>query len=861
MSDQIDDFIVDMIKNGCTPKSRSEIIADDTLRRLSTVDDKINKSSVSYKLDITPDGFAYGMYTDFKTGLTHSFHSKQKQNITPEELKKRKDDIKKSKEQARYERKKLADAAAAKAKLIWSNAELTGSNAYLDKKGIDLNGARLSRGSIIVPMYSENAIKGLQFIKDDGAKLFLKHQAKEGSYFPIAKKGEPMARILICEGFATAAALRRATGFPVVTAFDSGNLKSVAKAMRVKYPDSEIIIAADNDQWTKKPNGDHYNPGIEAAEQAAISIGGARVIYPIIDKDDPEKRTDWDDVARSDGDQAVLDAFKDVPAPEIEAVIEDCDNLALIRPLGHNKGIYSFFPSAAGQIVNLKASEMSRIQNLYLLGSRSFWEGIYNIDGKSPDSKICALASAHLMDACHKVGVFQQENLRGVGAWIDDDGRTVINCGDVIVDSNGASTKPSEYVGSHVYESGHKIIDMKTIPLEDAESKKLRHICSQISWKKEQYADLLAGWLVVSAVGSALKWRPHIWLTGRAESGKSTVIDEIIKPALGNVALKRDGGTSEPGIRKAIGTSGRPFILDEAEAESATQQADMQKILFLARRASSGGVVENAYASFNVRSAFCFAAIIPSVSEVADAGRITLLELQRDERPDRSDRFQALISLIHETLTPEYSKRLLARTINNLPTLLKNIEVFGRAASDAFGNKRSGDQIGPMLAGAYMLETTKLITSKEAKEYILSKNWDFHKDNYADSDSSKLLQNIMTARIKYDCEGMTRESTIGELVEISVDTSNIKNKMAIMALAPYGLKVLDENLLAISNQSPALKRLLQNTPYSNWSRTLGDYPEAGNNENKPVRFMAGLVNKCKTIPLDDILNDQVEVEF
>ena len=166
-----------------------------------------------------------------------------------------------------------------------------------------------------------------------------------------------------------------------------------------------------------------------------------------------------------------------------------------------------------------------------------------------------------------------------------------------------------------------------------------------------------------------------------------------------------------------------------------------------------------------------------------------------------------------------------------------------------------------MLAGAYMLENSKLITPKEAREWIAGQNWDFHTDNYADSDSNKLLQNIMTARIKYDSEGMTRESTIGELIEIAVDTSDIKNKMAVMALAPYGLKVMDDNLLAISNQSPALKRILQNTPYSNWSRTLGDYPEAKNNDNKPVRFMAGLVNKCKTIPLDDILNDQVEVEF
>ncbi len=52
---------------------------------------------------------------------------------------------------------------------------------------------------------------------------------------------------------------------------------------RKQCPDREIILCADNDCETRKPDGTSWNPGVEAASKAAASIGGKLAICPAID--------------------------------------------------------------------------------------------------------------------------------------------------------------------------------------------------------------------------------------------------------------------------------------------------------------------------------------------------------------------------------------------------------------------------------------------------------------------------------------------------------------------------------------------------------------------------------------------------
>ncbi|MGL5735044.1 MAG: hypothetical protein ACRCYS_09285, partial [Beijerinckiaceae bacterium] len=361
----------------------------------------------------------------------------------------------------------------------------------------------------------------------------------------------------------------------------------------------------------------------------------------------------------------------DPPPPD--QVIEDDDPLDVIRPLGHNGDEYVFFPREKEQIVRLTASSMGRIQNLYKLAPRSWWERHYSPDGKTADSTICALASANLMEACHKAGVYMSDSTRGVGAWIDNK-IAVINCGDIVITSDGRRAKPAQFRGEYVYESGPRAVRLDVEPATNKEAARLLDLCKMLKFKRSQYGVLLAGWIVIAPIGGALKWCPHIWLTGRAGSGKSWVLNNILMPAIGRIGIKRDGGTSEAGIRKALGISSRPYLLDEAESQNGQRQIETEKILALLRGASSGSVVENAYATYQVKSCFALAAIVPRIEQVADQERITLLDLLKPSGPDQDADFSAIEDAAHSLLTTEYADALLSRTIDNIETLLKNVQ-------------------------------------------------------------------------------------------------------------------------------------------------------------------------------------------
>lgn len=866
MTDTASAFIDHMRSVGCDPADTFEIIADDRKRRYRLANDKPKQRNASYQLREEPDGFAVGWCRSFRDGVTHSWHNKSPRKATAEdraEWKRRADEAKAAQE---AERAALALAAAEKAARIWAQAT-AGDAPYLVRKGITKpHGARVWREMVVVPHRIGGKLTGLQFISPDGSKRFLTGSAKDGAYHAMAVAGETLDTIIIAEGYATAVALRDALSMPVIVAFDAGNLKSVAKAIHAKNPKSEIIIAADNDQWTVKPDGMPDNPGIRLAQQAAVAIGGCRVVAPVIPADDPDRRTDWDDVARSDGPDAIRAAFAPMvqaapePEPEPERgdwqpqndVIED--PLDEVRPLGHNRGTYAFFPRAAGQIVLLTASAMGRIQNLYLLAPRGFWERHYSPDGKTPDSNICAFASAHLMEACHKKGIFDRENTRGVGAWIDG-GTALINCGDMIITSDGRRAHPAEFKGEHVYESGARAVDPAADAATNKEAAALLDLCKMLKWKRPQYAVLLAGWCVIAPIGGALKWRPHVWLTGRAGSGKSWCLNNIAAAAVGKIGIKRDGGTSEAGIRKAVGQSARPFMLDEAESQNAQRQFETEKILALLRGASSGSVVENAFATYQVNSCFALAAIIPRIEQVADKERITLLELLRDESQDKGRNFKALEREAYSLLTPDYAKRLLARTIANIETLLANVAVFSEAATDAFGNKRSGDQIGPMLAGAYSLTTTRRITIDAARDWIARQNWDWHTESYDDSDAAKLVTYILTNRIRYDHEGMSREATIGDLIQHMAEPLHPAFKAADKALRSYGIRVIGDDL-AIANTAPNMRKLLKDTQYVPWKSTLMDFPGARGAADA-VYFMPGLNSRVVMLPLDAVMGGEI----
>lgn len=861
MTDPVSAFLDHMRAVGCDPHDASAVIADDKRRRYRLADDKPKTLNGCYQLRVEGDGFAFGWCKNWREGQTHSWHVKTARKASAEE----KAAWKAKAVLARQERDRVEAetwaAAAVRAKKLWAKCDKTGDAGYLARKGCKPHGTRIARGLVVVPVYGAAGIMSLQFIAEDGAKRFLKDSQLAGGYFPIADKGETIDRLVICEGFATGAALRDALGWPVVCAFNAGNLVPVAKAMREKYPDARIVIGADSDQWTEV-NGKPVNPGINWAQQAAVGIGGCQVIAPSVPADDPERRTDWDDIWRTDGPDAVRAAFEAPvewrePEQDWEPEYLPPDAAREVRPfrcLGYNRGRYYFLPSCnGGQMVELAAGAVTTMAGICQVhSSHDYWMQAFG-DGKMSSRQVSTLAGVALMDECHRIGVFRPDSVRGAGAWQDDDG-VVVNDGQTVITPR-ESVPVWRWGGSTIYEADASIYAVGAEPMGNVEAAKLRDICNALQWQNPLFGDLLAGWMVIAPFGSCLRWRPHTWLTGASGAGKSWLIDSIIKPMLGRAGLVY-GGVTEAGIRSLIKKSGRPFVLDEAEAENKQQRENMQKVLHLLRAASSGSSIATAYGEFAARSCFMLSSINVSAQHQADENRITQLILAGDKRPDRAARFAAMRKLVAETITPDFVARLQARTMANLDTLCANEITFKTAAGEVFGRQRNADQLAPMIAGLYLLTNTGRIDPDKAVAWIKARDWSWHQSGDDDGDAQNFIRHLMTARIRYDAQGIGRESTVGRMVEMALDDSHHAHADVVAGLRSSGLKV-DGGMLWIANKSPAISKIMDNTSWTTWHRTLMDFPGADTFEGKAVYFAAGMTSKVRRVPLAGLIQTAI----
>lgn len=302
--DVLNDIIDAMKAAGCAPARTSEIIVDDKKRRYSVYDDKKGKKSGEYRFGFLDNGDrAYGWFINYKgDSIVHKYATQRTREYTPEERAAWKKEIKAKRAKAEKELKESrAEAAEFAAKLWKGGRKADPDHDYLKKKQIAGKGAKiLPDGELIIPAYKDGKLTTVQRIYPSGDKLFLESGDIQGAYGSIgAKAGTDL--MYIAEGYATAHSIHDATGKCTVYAFNKGNIFAVAESLKNKYPDSEIIICADNDQWTTKAdNVTKYNPGIEAAFEAQERLG-LKIIWPDFDHEADKGLTDFNDYAIKSG--------------------------------------------------------------------------------------------------------------------------------------------------------------------------------------------------------------------------------------------------------------------------------------------------------------------------------------------------------------------------------------------------------------------------------------------------------------------------------------------------------------------------------------------------------------------------------
>lgn len=101
------------------------------------------------------------------------------------------------------------------------------------------------------PAEAPRRLVGLQKIFPDGSKRFNRGTAKAGASCLFGKQPRDGQPILFVEGAATGGSIRAALerAYPVVVAFDAGNLLEVARVYRQLYPKSPFLFCADDDAY------------------------------------------------------------------------------------------------------------------------------------------------------------------------------------------------------------------------------------------------------------------------------------------------------------------------------------------------------------------------------------------------------------------------------------------------------------------------------------------------------------------------------------------------------------------------------------------------------------------------------------
>ena len=712
----------------------------------------------------------------------------------------------------------------------------------------------------------------------------------------------PDATIIVVEGEKTAEAAGKLITKGVVTTW-IGGAKAIHATDWTPLHGRRVILWPDND-WSHaygekhakagqiKPF--HEQPGNDAMLQIAGILNGHTELLKWV-KNDPALPCGWDVADEPDWNEKQVRTYVngnliDIPWPAQEeepgGLITISDGIPPLPPipeeppppfppdesptgsyLGHSSFFkflgwnkdegtqrYYFFQKEARTVLGYSASALTK-SALITLAPLRFWQTNFagskgGVDTDAAQEFLIRTSIAH--------GPFNERYVRGRGAWVDQS-RVVIHRGtSLIVD--GKATTLGELESRFIYETSDDLGIDPDNPLTTKEANQLIEIAKLLNWDRDINAYLLAGWCVVAPVCGALKWRPHIWLTGAAGTGKSWVFLNIVRRMLGPSALAVQGETSEAGLRQTLGHDAMPVVFDEAEIDDKRSAERIQNILALMRSASAdnGGLLLKGSAtgqakSYHIRSCFAFASIGIQAAQQADRSRITILSMKQMYDKDlRQSRWEQLQRLYNASISDEYADRLRARTVSILPVLLRNAETFSNAAAAVLGEQRAGDQLGALLAGAYSLFSTSEISFEDAKKWVADKDWSEERGLQGTKDELALFSFIMQTLVTVEnYDNRKFERAIGELVgnaggfrtEFSVTQTEAADK-----LARLGIRVVEDKVY-ISNSAKYITNLLKETAWAkNHNKILLRLNHAV--EKDSMRFGTGVTTRAVGIPLE-----------
>ena len=553
--------------------------------------------------------------------------------------------------------------------------------------------------------------------------------------------------------------------------------------------------------------------------------------------------------AQADG-VGLLEFIRDTPTMEMPG---DPGAKLPFSFLGYDGGRYHFLPRKRRVPFTIDMGHFTASQ-LLEIAPLGFW-GASNLIRDNGAIKTDA-AQDWIIDEQEKVGMVDLRRLRGAGVWRDGE-EIVVNDGAQIVTMAGdrldydafKSTAGAEYIPSET-----RFGDMTGEESTDAEGSALADLFTSQKFSRALDPVAMLGWALIASFGGLLKFRPHIWLTGRRGTGKSTLIEKLVDPLIGDFAFQGTGRTSEPALRRASHLTSRPIRLDEFDAKTKSDAERLSKDLVLARNSfcdttaiTTLAAGENATVTFIVRSCFFLAGVNVLDSDAAIESRFVHVEkvaLSPSEIQEELQRMKRECSRV--MADPARYRRRIFRA---LPRILADIDAVHERLLPFVGDSRECDVIAPLLCAAWAVQSTESIMDSAGSAWMAGLMDDFvraHGERV--EDEQRVVEHILEAPIRSD-DMKTR--TVAELLG-SADGGSVE---ARDLLQRHGMSITSikngdghaHRYLAIAQHSSALERILQGTPFEHgYEQQIRRHPLCRDGDVNVVRI-AGKSTRCRCL--------------
>ena len=488
----------------------------------------------------------------------------------------------------------------------------------------------------------------------------------------------------------------------------------------------------------------------------------------------------------------------------------DPRNTCPLVPLGHGQGKFHLL-NAAGEyrVVTARALE-NRAELAALLGGRVAW--IFAHFPRFSDSKREAASEAGeaIMAWCVEAGLWDDRiEVRGPGIWPGPDGAPILHLGDKVV-QDGKERAAGFLDDGTLYVAHAALRRPAQKPAAKEAGQAVMEDLRLWNWRDAAGPVLFLGWLATAYLGAAIRWRPNIFLTGGAGSGKTSLF------RLARAALPLHGhtnDTSRAGLIAALDGRPRPTLLDESEDVNAAPTLIALMRTAAGEEGTRGlrGSPDGTGRSFSVLGSVCMAAVRVPDMPPQDASRFSVLELAPGEG-DQSAAMRAATESVRAA-APALWARALAR---HADWLAANT-AFRAALIARKCRPREADHLGALLAGWWVLTEDAAPSPAQAEagvtgiaSFVLTAE-----QVAADDGPQRCLQHLVTAIVFV---GDNRRRSVGELVAdaFALDPALENQKaMARLDLARLGIGTRDDDggLVWLGNRAGGMAYVYRDSPW------------------------------------------------